>query len=196
MYKQGCSLGSQLAIFMPELSGIIDDARTTRRKVWFLGRDCDVFYGAFASMGNRNPGKQSDIGYISGLNRENARKLAHRGKLCQWLKSIGVKENDILVDSGYHGSIYDRIIQDNEKWAMSISMVLITGTSNSTGWVLHEVGSDHPLRHAILALEHSPKIEIVSWDEKRRVPKVRSTEDRATKEFYFGVVDVLKRYAW
>ena len=90
MNKQGYSLGKQLAIWTPDLVQI---AKENPGRVWFMGRDMDVFYVALSGLG-------LDVKYITGLNRDNARKLAHRGKLENWLRSIGVKSEFMTAHVG------------------------------------------------------------------------------------------------
>lgn len=75
MRAQGKSLGRQLAkLFAKDLIRLCDGASSAGAKVWFLGRDCDVFAVAFEK-------KFSNVRYITGLNRENSRKLQHRKML-------------------------------------------------------------------------------------------------------------------
>jgi hypothetical protein len=174
MNNQGYSLGKQLCIFVPAITDLCDSADKTGSKVWFLGRDCDVFFEAYKSeFGN--------VRYITGLNRENAKKLQHRRQLSKWLKSIGVKSGDILVDSGYSGSIYERIERDNPEFFQNIRCILLSANPEGfTGEPLFYdsiCDSSSKLRHAILALEHSPKREVCSWNEEKRKPKVVKADD-------------------
>jgi hypothetical protein len=189
MKNQGYSLGKQLALyFAKDLQSLCKIAGITSNSVWFLGRDCDVFHGAFVK-------RFDNAKYLSGLNRENSRKLQHRKKLVKWLKSIGVKKGDTLIDSGYCGSIYERIQKEDEEFFKSIKCVLLT--ANPDGFVGEPLnwysvcGKKSKIRHATLALEHSPKREIIGWDETRRVPTVSYTQyndrDRANA-FWLGCV--------
>lgn len=177
MYAQGKSLGRQLKSVIPSLKGIIDN--NPSHKVWFMGRDCDVFFLALKD--------ECKVGYITGLNRDNARKLAHRGKLSSWLRSIGVKDGDILIDSGYSGSIFKRILDTK----LSVRCILISANPEGhCGEPLDELSYSTKVRSMILALEHSPKMEIVEWDEHHRRPKVTKLSGRdrmIVGEWYKGV---------
>jgi len=188
MYKQGRSLGNQLKIFVPAIVALCKDAQDAGTKVWFLGRDCDVFYEAFRSRYN--------VGYITGLNRENAKRLQHRRKLVKWLKSIGVKPGDILIDSGYSGSIYKRIQRDNPSFFKNIRCILLTGNLDGyTGEAAFTCSSGSVYRHIILALEHSPKREVCEWDYDKRKPIVKKADPKMlyqAKKFFKGCSNALK----
>lgn len=174
MKNQGYSLGKQLRVFVPALTALCKQADDAGAQIWFLGRDCDVFFEAYKSH-------FKNVRYITGLNRENAKKLQHRRQLAKWLKSIGVKSGDILVDSGYSGSIYERIERDNPEFFQNIRCILLS--ANPEGFTGEPLcydsicDSSSKLRHAILALEHSPKREVCSWDEEKRKPKVVKADD-------------------
>jgi len=183
MKAQGRSLGRQLAIWMPDLARI---AKENPGRVWFMGRDMDVFYVALHESG-------FDVRYIAGLNRENARKLAHRGKLERWLRSIGVRDGDILIDSGYRGSIFERIARNTN---LELYFLLLTADPNgATGYAVNDNLNTPSARNIILALEHSPKREVCTWDEERRRPKVTKVggkERQRATAFLRGCVQALK----
>jgi hypothetical protein len=183
MKKQGYSLGKQLSVFMPDLIGL---AKEYPDRVWFMGRDMDVFYVALYEMG-------LNVRYITGLNRDNARKLAHRGKLENWLRSIGVRDGDILIDSGYRGSIFRRIAENTK---LDLYFLLLTADpEGATGSAVNEKLNTEQSRRMILALEHSPKREVVSWDEEKRRPSVfrlSGKEGQRATEFLRGCVQALK----
>lgn len=161
---------------------LVDYIAAAEGRVWFLGRDCDVFAAALRQI---FPGK---VRYLTGLNRENAAKLQHRGKLVLWLKSCGVRVGDTIVDTGYKGSIFRRTETDSPEFSNGIHMLLLTanphehtGKAISPQAVCHK---DSPRRRNLLALEHCPKREEVSWDGKRRVPKVTKRQDPRAHEFF------------
>lgn len=190
MFAQGKSLGRQLSKhFAQDLVCLCGDAHSVSARVWFLGRDCDVFAYPFSK-------KFQNVRYITGLNRENSRKLQHRRLLAKWLKSLGVKAGDTIVDSGYSGSIYERIEKDDPVFFQNIRCILLSANPEGfTGEALSAesiCGSESALRHAILALEHSPKREVCSWDNEKRKPKVVKAEakmlQQATK-FFNGCVE-------
>lgn len=183
MRNQGYSLGKQLARWIPALASL---ATANPGRVWFMGRDMDVFFVALYQAG-------FDVKYITGLNRDNARKLAHRGKLEGWLRSVGVRDGDILVDSGYNGSIFSRVA-DNTK--LDLYFVLLTANPDGAcGTPLSEALNTPTSRNIILALEHSPKREVCTWDDKRRRPavtKLDGDDGRRAREFLGGCVQALK----
>lgn len=183
MNKQGYSLGKQLAVFVPDLVQI---AKENPGRVWFMGRDMDVFYVALSESG-------LDVKYITGLNRDNARKLAHRGKLESWLRSIGVKNGDILIDSGYRGSIFKRIAESTK---LELYFLLLTADpEGATGAAVNESLNTAQSRRVILALEHSPKREICEWDNDKRKPRVTrqgGSDGQKASEFLRGCVLALK----
>jgi len=183
MKAQGYSLGKQLAIWMPDLVRI---AKNNPGRVWFMGRDMDVFYSALAELGLQ-------VRYIAGLNRDNARKLAHRGKLERWLRSIGVKDGDILIDSGYRGSIFQRIAESTK---LDLYFLLLTADpEGSTGYAVNDALNTSKNRNIILALEHSPKREVCTWDEERRRPRVTRVggkDGQRAHAFLRGCVQALK----
>jgi hypothetical protein len=183
MYKQGYSLGKQLAVFMPDL---INLAKQHRGHIWFLGRDMDVFYIALHECG-------FEVRYIAGLNRENARKLANRGKLESWLRSIGIRNGDVLVDTGYRGTIFKKIAESTK--LDLYFLLLTTDPEGATGAAVNEALNTAQMRRVILALEHSPKREVVSWDEEKRRPKVAHLDGRdgeRANQFLRGCVLALK----
>lgn len=187
MYAQGKSLGKQLsAYFGFSLLSLIEESEV----VWFLGRDCDVFYEAFRGMFPKK------VRYIEGLNRENARKLQHRHKLCKWLRSLGVKKGHVIVDSGYRGSIFERIAEDDKEFSKDISLVLLTASNEGHyGRPLMDesvCGQNDPIRHVILALEHSPKRGVVEWNQEKKVPLVTNTGPKGAFSFFNGCVDGIK----
>jgi hypothetical protein len=183
MWKQGYSLGKQLAIWMPDLAQI---AKENPGRVWFMGRDMDVFYIALAERGLK-------VRYIAGLNRDNASKLAHRGKLEGWLRSIGVRDEDILIDSGYRGSIFQRVAESTK---LDLYFLLLTADpEGATGYAVSDDFNTPKHRNIILALEHSPKREVVTWDEKKRRPRVHRTggaDGQRATAFLRGCVQALK----
>lgn len=177
MYKQGLSLGRQLSRWTPAINAIV--IADEKRRVWFMGRDCDVLHGAYAHVPN--------VGYITGLNRDNARKLHHRRKLMGWLKSIGVRPGDVLIDSGYSGSIYDRIADSG---FCDLGFMLLTSEGKYP--LVDPALNGETERAIILALEHSPKREVVFWDADKRTPHTRKTGGgwgiRTATQFYDGCV--------
>ena len=183
MYAQGKSLGKQLGIWANDLEKIV--AQNPGR-VWFMGRDMDVFYVAFCETGY-------DVKYLVGLNRDNARKLAHRGRLEHWLRSVGVKDGDILIDSGYRGSIFARIA---ETTGLNIYFLLLTADpEGSTGVAVNEALNTPQTRRIILALEHSPKREVCVWDEDNRRPKTTrlgGKDGQRASEFLHGCTYALE----
>lgn len=183
MYAQGRSLGRQLSIWMPALKKL---ASQNPGRVWLMGRDCDVFHQALIEAGCK-------VGYITGLNRDNARRLASRRKIERWLRSIGVRNGDILVDSGYSGSIFRRIA---ERTNLELVFVLLTtNPEGATGVPLAGELDTEKNRRCILALEHSLKREVVGWNAERRRPVVtkRPGEDgQRANRFFRGCVDALK----
>lgn len=183
MYKQGYSLGKQLARFVPD---IVRLSREYPGRVWLMGRDMDVFYVALFESG-------FDVQYITGLNRENAGKLARRGKMERWLRSIGVRDGDILIDSGYRGSIF-RYIAVSTKLDLYFSL-LTADPLGATGCAINSALNTPGSRRVILALEHSPKREFCVWDEKNRKPRTTRLGgrdgQRATR-FLRGCVQALK----
>jgi len=190
MFAQGKSLGRQLLVIKDSLITLCEEANAKGGSVWFLGRYCDVFHGALK-------GSQPNTRYIAGLNRENAKKMQHRSRLTKWLKSIGVRPGDVLVDSGFNGSIYSRIEEDNPKFFGSIRCILIT--ANPGGHcgepLMPESTTNGKLRNAVLALEHSPKREVSEWDSERRLPSVSmlgGKKGEAARRFYNGFVKAIK----
>lgn len=183
MYAQGRSLGRQLSRWMPALAELANQAPG---RVWFMGRDCDVFFQALSESGR-------NVGYITGLNRDNARRLASRKKMEQWLRSIGVRNGDILIDSGYSGSIFRRIVSSTN---LELGFVLLTtNPEGCTGVPLDEGLDDEKGRRMILALEHSLKREVVDWDSEKRRPKVVKMPGeygQRANRFFRGCVDALK----
>lgn len=193
MNSQGYSLGKQLAKhFAQDIVNLCENAKAVGVKIWFLGRDCDVFAEAFKS-------RYDNVRYIAGLNRENSRKLQHRKMLVRWLKSFGVRSGDIIVDSGYSGSIYERIERDDPVFFQNIRCILLSANAEGfTGEALGEKSicdQSSKLRHVILALEHSPKREVCSWDEEKRKPKVVKADGRLYRQsvqFFDGCVQAIK----
>lgn len=179
--KQGYSLGKQLSIWVPALRHLLDRAHAEGKTVWFLGRDCDVFAACFRD----HPASR----YLVGLNRDNAGKLHRRMKMSKWLRSIGVREGDIFMDSGYSGSIYSRM---QDSGMLNYTYYLLTASEYSSGTALVPELNNKKNRAAILALEHSPKREVCSWDRDRRAPKVYKSGDAAARRFFDGCVASLK----
>ena len=186
MNAQGKSLGKQLSIWMPSLVKI---AKENPGKVWFMGRDMDVFYHAIAGMGY-------EVRYMTGLNRDNAGKLHRRNKLESWLRSVGVRNGDIMIDSGYRGSIFQRIAKGTN---LELYFLLLTADPNgATGVPVDAALNTEKTRHIILALEHSPKVEVCSWNEEKRRPRVvklGGKEGETAKRFLQGCVSALKESA-
>ena len=109
MYKQGRSLGRQVSRYVkPNLDRIIARAGDSGVNVWFLGRDCMALFSAYKKVA-------PNVRYLQGLNRECSRKLQHRSVLHTYLRECGVRDGDILIDSGFRGSIFDRI--EEERWS-------------------------------------------------------------------------------
>ena len=61
--------------------------------VWYLARDCELVFQAAKKV-------FTNCRYLYGLNRQSAGSVTRR-----WLWSVGVRPGDIVVDTGYHGSI-------------------------------------------------------------------------------------------
>lgn len=181
MYQQGYSLGKQLRVFMPAIAKILDKYQD--RKVWFLGRDMDVFYGAFKRLG------YSNIRYLVGLNRECCGKMYFSNTLVKWLRAIGVKDGDIFIDTGFAGSIIRTVLDDG---------VRVNGYLLSSLGAFPQVDESWWNRSPILALEHSPKREVVIYDVENNKPIVRYNQDKRVlkraKRFYEGCVDALVTY--
>ena len=181
MFKQGHSLGRQLAKFIPEIKQLCQEFSGVN--VWFMGRDMDVFYLALKD-------EYKNVRYLVGLNRENARHLDHRHLLEKWLRSIGVKDGDVLIDSGFRGSIFERI----NGTKLKLNYFLLSARSDSFCAPINKELSEK-YRTAILALEHSPKKEICSWDIKNRRPKVikiGGQERIKIDRFYAGCIAALR----
>lgn len=161
---------------------LLSSVAAAEGRVWFLGRDCDVFAAALRQF---FPEK---VRYLTGLNRKNAAKLQHRHKLVLWLKSCGVHAGDTLIDTGYAGTIFRRIREDSPEFSSSINMLLLTADPDDhTGQPISPAAVCYygtPRRQKIIALEHCPKREEILWDEKRRVPKVKRTGDPRAHEFF------------
>jgi hypothetical protein len=186
MFKQGASLGRQLGAFVPALVELCRKADAEGRRVWFLGRDCDVFAEALRRAGF------AAARYLSGLNRENAAHLGRRRRLGRWLRRTGVGTGDILIDSGYKGSIFDAIKSSSEEEGDDLQLELVLLTSSGV-YPSVDPGLSRRYRPAVLALEHSPKREEVSWDADHRIPSVRFVDDRRAFEFFEGCVEALRR---
>lgn len=174
MYKQGMSLGSQIARqCKPALDRIIHNASTAGVNVWFLGRDCMAVYSAYKRIA-------PNVRYLHGLNRECARKLDCAGVLHRYLREIGVQDGDILVDSGFRGSIFDRVVHPQVLNAdyLRLEFYLLSADYDCN------YASLNCKRSVILALEHSPKPEIVAWDPKARRPVVHKIPKKNARSLY------------
>jgi hypothetical protein len=173
MYKQGRSLGSQIARqCKPALDKIIRNASASGANVWFLGRDCMAVYSAYKKIA-------PNVRYLHGLNRECAGKLDHAGVLHRYLREIGIQDGDILVDSGFRGSIFDRIVRPQVLNAeyLRLEFYLLSADYDC------DYASLNCKRSVILALEHSPKPEIVVWDPKARRPVVHKIPKKNARSY-------------
>jgi hypothetical protein len=147
----------------------------------------DVFYHSFAQSGY-------DVKYITGLNRDNCRKLESRGKLEGWLRSIGVRDGDILIDSGFRGSIFSRIATSTTLKLYYNLLSMDEGAMEGIGLIDWRINTPKS-RRVILALEHSPKTEVVSWDGACRRPKINKlngAELERARSFLKGCVSSLR----
>lgn len=163
VFKQGRSLGRQLArACKPALDEVIRDAAIRGVNVWFLGRDCGPMYAAYKKITPRN------VRYLKGLNRECAGKLDRRGLLHVYLRELCVRADDVLIDSGFRGSIFDRIVNPVicPEYIGNLTFYLLSADKDC------RYASFNVKRSIVLALEHSPKPEVVEWDSEARRPVV------------------------
>lgn len=160
MFKQGRSLGRQLARqCKPALDTILESAKRRGANVWFLGRDCFALYSAYKK-------RHSNVRYLAGLNRACAKELDKRNTLHTYIRELGVCDGDVLVDSGFRGSIFDRIRHNDAGNGVYVTWYLLSADTAC------RYPSLHVKRSTVLALEHSPKPETVAWDEATQRPLV------------------------
>jgi hypothetical protein len=151
-FYYGLVMGIAMSRYRPHLVRLI--RRAGKHKVFFIGRDMDAIYFALRSNGI---GRRAS--YLRGCNRYNTRRLNKENKLKQFVMNQGVRRGDVLIDSGFYGTLPKQI---NE--ALPIEAYLLTANDGPAYPAVNEKLNQPVHRDVVCRFEHAPKYEITYWD--------------------------------
>jgi hypothetical protein len=198
-YSQiGHSHGHTLQVTIPDFVALCNLAKEQNKTLWLLGRDMEPYYFVAKALGYEN----KNVRYLAGLNRDCTSQMQPQDML-DYLQKIGVRYwKDYFIDSGFHGSIFQRIataLQKNknvrkfDKHEFYTRCYLVSAGYNCLCQFLTQYETGEEGRHvyqAVMDMEEAPKRETVhfSWDKKCPVV-TRSTKYKEATEYTKAFVE-------